>query len=179
MPYDRLDLAVDVLANMVTRPLLDPAEIDRERTVILQEIRRAHDQPAYWTGELLSRAVYGDQPLGWPIAGSEESVQGITPRDLLDHVARWHVPENIVVSVAGNTTHDRVVSLVQEKMGSLAALLLPVFLAFPARPAGRATSRRSPATSTRANLASASPPSPAKTRTAMPSPSSTLSSAAA
>ena len=62
VPYDRLDLAVDVLADMVTHPLLDPAEIDRERTVIQQEIRRAHDQPAYWTGELLSRAVYGDQP---------------------------------------------------------------------------------------------------------------------
>jgi len=130
VPYDRLDLAVDVLANMVTRPLLDPAEIDRERTVIQQEIRRAHDQPAHWMGELLSRAVYGDQPLGWPIAGSEESVQGINPRDLLDHVAHWHVPENIVVSVAGNTSHDRVVSLVQEKMGSLPRSSFPSFLPF-------------------------------------------------
>jgi predicted Zn-dependent peptidase len=128
VPYDRLELALDVLADMVTHPLLDAAEIDRERTVIQQEIRRAHDQPAHWTSELLLRAVYGDQPLGWPIAGSEESVQGMTRQDLVDHVGHWHVPENIVVSVAGNTEHDQVLSLAQEKMGRLQRSPFPSFL---------------------------------------------------
>ena len=129
VPYERLDLAVDVLADMVTRPLLDAAEIDRERSVVQQEIRRAHDQPAHWTGELLSRAVYGDQPLGWPIAGSEESVQGIDsprlrrPRRPLARAGeyrrerrRQHRPRPGGVAGAGED-------------GLAAALLLPVILA--------------------------------------------------
>ena len=132
VPYDRLDLALDVLADMVAHPLLGAEELERERSVVQQEIRRAHDQPAHWAGELLSRAAYGDQPLGWPIAGTEESVQGLTRQDFLDHVARWYVPENIVVSVAGNTERDRVLALAQEKLGSLARSPFPSFL--PAKP---------------------------------------------
>ena len=82
VPFDRLDLAVDVLVDMVRNPLLDSAEIDRERTVVEQEIRRAHDQPGAWAAELLSRACYGDQPIGWPIAGTEETVEAIQRRRL-------------------------------------------------------------------------------------------------
>jgi hypothetical protein len=60
---------MDVLADMVVSSLLDPEEVDRERTVVQQEIKRSYDQPSAWAGELLSRASYGDQPVGWPIAG--------------------------------------------------------------------------------------------------------------
>jgi predicted Zn-dependent peptidase len=120
VPYDYAALAVDVLGDMATRPLLQPEEIEKERFVIFQEIRRAHDQPAAWAGELLSRALFGDQPIGWPIAGTEESVGAVTRQDLVDHVASWYVPDNIVVAVAGNIEHDQVMSLAEQKLGSTA-----------------------------------------------------------
>lgn len=127
VPFDRLDLAADVLIDMVRNPILDSAEIDRERTVIGQEIRRAHDHPAAWASELLSRACYGDQPLGWSIAGTEETVGVIERQDFVDHLSAWYVPDNLVVSVAGNITHDQVVALVRDRLGSLERRPAPSF----------------------------------------------------
>ena len=127
VPFDRLDLAADVLIDMVRNPLLDSAEIDRERTVVGQEIRRAHDQPGAWAAELLSRACYGDQPLGWSIAGTEETVAVIQRQDFVDHMSAWYVPDNIVVSVAGNISHDQVVALVRDRLGSLERRPAPSF----------------------------------------------------
>ncbi len=138
VPYDRLDLAIDVLADMVRDPLLDSVEIDRERTVVEQEIRRTHDQPSAWTAELLSRACYGDQPIGWPIAGTEETVEGIRRDDFLEHRERWYAPENIVVAVAGNTTAEQVLALIAERAADLESRSLPsIAAAAPGLPPDR------------------------------------------
>jgi predicted Zn-dependent peptidase len=132
LPFDRLDLAVDVLADMVRNPLLDAAEIDRERTVVQQEIRRAHDQPSAWASELLSRACYGDQPIGWPVAGTEESVEAMRRDDFVDHMAAWYVPENTVVAVAGNATPAQARALIEERLADVRGHPLPSFA--PAAP---------------------------------------------
>lgn len=120
VPYDKLPLAMDVLADMVQGSLLDPEEIDRERSVVQQEIRRAHDQPGAWAAEQLSRAVYGDQPIGWAIAGTIEIVEGIRREDFLQHMATWYVPGNMVLSVAGNVRQEEVVALAEELFGGMA-----------------------------------------------------------
>ncbi len=127
LPYDRLDLAMDVLADMVAAPLLDAAEIDRERTVVQQEIKRAYDQPSAWAGELLSRASYGDQPIGWPVAGTEETVGALQRQDFLEHVQTWYVPNDMVLSVAGNTNHEQVMEAARRYLGSLEKRPVPAF----------------------------------------------------
>ncbi len=127
VPFDRLDLALEVLADMVTSPLLAPQEIDRERTVVQQEIRRAYDQPSAWASELLSRACYGDQPIGWPIAGSEETVAGLQREDFSEHMRRWYTPQNMVLSVAGNTTHQQVLSVARRLFEGLETRSTPAF----------------------------------------------------
>jgi predicted Zn-dependent peptidase len=138
MPFDRLDLAVDVLADMVRNPLLDAAEIDRERTVVQQEIRRAHDQPSAWASELLSRACYGDQPIGWPVAGTEETVDGIQRDDFVAHMAAWYAPENVIVAIAGNTMADEARGLIEERLADVPGRALPPFEpASPGLPAER------------------------------------------
>lgn len=120
VPFDKLSLAMDVLADMMQHSLIDREEVDRERTVVQQEIRRAHDQPAAWAGRLLSEACFGDQPLGWPVAGTEETVQGLTRDDFLQHIGTWYVPQNMVLSVAGNTTRADVVAEARRLFGGLA-----------------------------------------------------------
>ncbi len=112
MPFDALETAVEVLADMLHNALLAPEEIDRERSVVQQEIRRTQDQPAAWAGELLGRAMYGDQPMGWPTAGTEDTVAAIQQRDFKEWIGSWYGGPNIVVSVAGNTSHEEVVRLV-------------------------------------------------------------------
>jgi len=125
VPFDKLPLAMDVLADMYRDSLLDPAEIDRERTVVQQEIRRAFDQPGAWASELLSRATFGDQPIGWPIAGSIETVEALARDDFVRHVETYYAPSNTVLSVAGNTTHDEVLRLAEELFGGLPARDVP------------------------------------------------------
>ncbi len=100
VPYERADLAMDVIADMVQHSLLAPEEVERERKVVIEEIRRTWDHPGAWAGELAFRAAFGDQPLGWSIAGTEDSVRGLSRDDLAGYVARWYVPNNLVVSVA-------------------------------------------------------------------------------
>jgi len=119
VPYDRLELAMDVLADMVRCSVVDAGELDRERTVVQQEIRRSYDQPAVWASELLSRAAFGDQPIGWPVAGTLETVAEMSRDDLVSHVAAWYAPSNMVVSVAGNTTHEVVVDCAARLWGDL------------------------------------------------------------
>ncbi len=119
VPFDKLALAMDVLADMYRNSLLMDVEIDRERTVVQQEIRRSHDQPGAWASELLSHATFGDQPIGWPIAGTLETIEGMHHDDLAAHVATYYVPSNTVISVAGNTTHAEVLGLVEKLFGDL------------------------------------------------------------
>jgi predicted Zn-dependent peptidase len=111
VPYDRLETAIDVLADMLRNSLLDPDEINRERSVVQQEIRRTQDQPGAYAGELLGRAVYGEHQMGWPTAGTEETVGGIMRDDFQSWIDSWYGAPNIVLSVAGNTTHDEVTAL--------------------------------------------------------------------
>jgi predicted Zn-dependent peptidase len=94
--------------------------VDRERQVIIEEIRRGHDSPGAWASELAQTSLFGDQPLGWAIAGTEDTVRGIARDDLAGYVATWYVPNNCVVSVAGNTTHGDVLRLVEQNFAASA-----------------------------------------------------------
>src|SRR5581483_7779826 len=111
VPFDRLELAIDVLSDMVYNSVFDAEELERERSVVQQEIKRSKDQPGAWTGELLIRALYGDHPLGWSTAGDEETVAGLMRDHFISWTGSWYTADNLVLSVAGNTTHDEVVGL--------------------------------------------------------------------
>ncbi|MCH8065631.1 MAG: insulinase family protein [Chloroflexi bacterium] len=119
VPFDKLTLAMDVLADMMLHAKIEQEEVDRERTVVQQEIRRAYDQPSAWASHLLSEASFGDQPLGWPVAGTLETVEEMNRDDLTNHISTWYVPENMVLSVAGNTTHAEVVAAARDLFGGL------------------------------------------------------------
>lgn len=118
VPFDRLPLAMDVLADSVRHSLLAEAEIERERTVICSEIRRAHDQPGQRVMQLISEAAYGEQPLGWEIAGDLESVGAVTRAHLAHHIDTFYRPSRIVLSVAGNVQREEVVELAERHWGS-------------------------------------------------------------
>ncbi len=126
VPYDRFETGIEVACDIYLHALLDQEEVERERNVVQQEIKRSKDQPGAWAAELITEAVFGDQPIGWPIAGTEESVSGITRQDQTDHIATWYTPNNSVVSVAGNVSHEQVVTVVERAFGSVAARPTPV-----------------------------------------------------
>ena len=125
VPFDRLALAMDVLADSVQYSLLEEREIERERGVICSEIRRAHDQPAQRAGQLISTAAYGGHPLAWEIAGDLDSVGAVTRGHLADHIDRWYRPENIVLSIAGNVDIDQAVALAEQHWSAAPGGLRP------------------------------------------------------
>ena len=128
LPFEKVELAVDVLADMLLHPLLDGVEIDRERSVVQQEIRRNRDQPGIWVSVLLSQAIFGDQPMGWSTAGSEETIATVQRQDFLDYLDAWYVPANLVLSVAGKVTHEEVLALAHRYFDDRPAKPFPSFV---------------------------------------------------
>jgi predicted Zn-dependent peptidase len=121
LPYERAETGVEVLSDMLQHSLLETEEIDRERTVVQQEIRRSHDNPGAFVGELLGRAVYGDQPIGWPVVGSVETVEEMHRPDFVDHMEAYYTAGNAVLSVSGNVEHEQVVEWASQAFGDLPA----------------------------------------------------------
>ena len=113
-----LPTAVDVLADMVTSSVLDPAEFETERGVILEELAMADDDPADVAGERLFESVFGDHPLGRPIGGSPEAIRAARRDDVVEHFRRHYGPDRLVVSVAGAVDHDVVVERVATALDS-------------------------------------------------------------
>ena len=109
LPYleDTLDLLIDMVRNSV----YDPEELERELLVVIEEQKMVNDQPSGRVEALIEELLWPGHPLGRDIAGTSESVSGITRDMVLKHVGRFYTPENIVVSVAGNVEHERVVDL--------------------------------------------------------------------
>nr|WP_246221270.1 pitrilysin family protein [Phytoactinopolyspora mesophila] len=109
-----LPLAVDVLADMVTSSLVEPAEVDNERDVVLDEIAMRDDDPSDAVHDLVAARMWGDTPLGRSILGTVESISGMQRDTVHSYYRRHYRAPNIVVSVAGNIQHDHVVKLVSD-----------------------------------------------------------------
>jgi len=119
LPFEAVETGIDVIADMIQHALLDNEEINRERTVVQQEIRRSHDSPGAWVGELIGQAVFGDQPVGWPVAGTLETVEGVQRSDFIEHMQAFYSAENAVFSVSGNIEHGPVVEMARRHFTDL------------------------------------------------------------
>ena len=124
-------VAADVLADMLRDPLFESAEIEKERRVILEELKMIYDVPSHWVHVLFNREMWPEHPVGRDIGGSAETVAAITRDELLGHRARFYHPRNLVVAVAGNIDQDSVVGEVAGRLGDWGAENPPV----PYRPA--------------------------------------------
>ena len=113
-----LPLAADILADMVCDPALDPAETEKERGVILEEIAMVEDSPEDVVYDVLAEAVFGGQSLGQTILGPAEKVAAYTPDDLRAFRKRHYGPQNTVVAMAGNVEANAARDLMEEKFGS-------------------------------------------------------------
>lgn len=120
-PSTHFALAFDVLADMLRNSLFDAGELEKERGVIIEEIRASDDDPTDVVSELLNKVVWEEQAVGRPIAGSEETVGGIGRETMLGYFQQHYNPANLVISVAGNITHAEVVSRAETLFSDLAA----------------------------------------------------------
>ncbi len=115
-----VELALDVLSDIVLNPVFDPKEIEVERHVILQEIGQALDTPDDIIFDWLQEAAYPDQPMGRTILGPAERIEAFGRDDLAGFVADCYRPEAIIVSAAGAIDPDAVLKAVEATFGKLA-----------------------------------------------------------
>ncbi|HTZ49825.1 MAG TPA: pitrilysin family protein [Verrucomicrobiae bacterium] len=120
---EHLPIAFDVLADLVLRPKLDNADVSKERQVVLEEIKMDLDNPEYLLHDLFTRGFWPDHSLGRPILGTPETVRKFDRDALLKRFQNWFAPDHIVVTAAGNITHQQVVDLVEKEFGYLKPLL--------------------------------------------------------
>jgi predicted Zn-dependent peptidase len=114
-----LPLAVDVVSDMVTSSLIAPADVESERGVILEEIAMHDDAPDDIVHDAFAKAIFGDHPLGRPVLGSVDSISAVSRTSINGYYKRRYKPGQMVVSVAGNVDHARVVRLVRKAFGPM------------------------------------------------------------
>ncbi|MFC1595412.1 M16 family metallopeptidase [Gemmatimonadota bacterium] len=110
---EHLPVAVDVLGDMLQNPKLDPVELEREKQVVLEEIKTSIDTPDDWINDLFLMDLYGAHPLAHPVLGFEESVTGLDRDDLRSFIDSRYCNGNLLVAAAGSLDHEKVVELVE------------------------------------------------------------------
>ena len=118
---DDVPLAVDVIADILINPVFDPAEIEVERGVILQEIGQALDTPDDIIFDWLQEEAYPNQPLGRAILGTSDRVSGFSRNDLVGFVGQYYGPDQMILSAAGAVDHDALVKQAETLFGALPA----------------------------------------------------------
>jgi predicted Zn-dependent peptidase len=118
---EHLPLAIDILADIVRNPAFSADDIEREKKVVLEEIKMVEDTPDDLVHELFTQGFWEDHPLGRPILGTKETVESFTSESLREYFRTAYTAKNLIVSAVGNLDHDRVRGLVDAKFGSLAS----------------------------------------------------------
>ena len=116
---EHLPKAFDVLADMVLNPKLAPEDIEREQSVILEEIRMTQDNPEDLVHELFTQNFWRPHALGKPILGTPETVSSFDRKMLETWFRRWYAPNNVVITAAGHLTHAQMMDLVSQRFSPL------------------------------------------------------------
>lgn len=134
-----LDLAVDLVADVVLRGRCAPEDVELERDVVLEEIAMRDDDPEDTLGDVFLSAMFGSHPVGRPVIGSVASIEAMTRHQLHSFHVRRYIPERMVLAVAGNVDHDDVVALARAHFGD--RLVKGRTAVAPRKGAGRVTGR--------------------------------------
>jgi predicted Zn-dependent peptidase len=112
---EHLPMAVDLLTDILLHPLFDADELEREKSVVLQEIKMVEDTPDDIIHDIFAAQVWPGHPLGRPILGTRDAVSGYEREVILSHFSEEYVPPKILIAVAGNLEHGRVLDLFGER----------------------------------------------------------------
>ena len=112
------DIALDVLADMLLASRFDEAEIEKEKGVILEEMNVYLDTPQRYVGNVYDRLLYADQPLGWDVLGTRETIEGATRETFTSYLDTWYRPERMVVGIGGRIG-DGLTERLEELLGGI------------------------------------------------------------
>lgn len=116
---EHLPMALDLISDMLFNSRFEAADIDRERNVILEEIKMYEDAPDELVHDIFAGTIWHSHPLGRPVIGDQKTVRNFSRPDLLSFYHQYYTPGNIVVAAAGNLDRERVLELVNNTFGRL------------------------------------------------------------
>ncbi|CAN2241140.1 M16 family metallopeptidase [Candidatus Planktophila dulcis] len=111
-----LPVAIDVVSDLITSSIVTALDVDAERKVVLEEIAMRDDDPSDLVHDLFSDTYYGDTQIGRPILGTVESIKGMSRNTVFNYYKKKYLPQDLVVAVAGNIKHKRVVAMVEQAL---------------------------------------------------------------
>ncbi len=111
---ENVEVAVDVLSDMLVHSKFAQEEIDKERGVILEEYNMYQDTPMYQIGWNFERLIFGDQPLGWDQIGTKELINSVNHEDFVKYQKELYTTDNMVIALVGNIEHAQAVDLVEK-----------------------------------------------------------------
>lgn len=122
---EHLPIVIDILADILLSSRFDPADMEKERKVILEEIKSVEDTPDDYIHELFTSTVWQDNSLGRPILGIPETIKTLSHESIISYIERFYLPKEIVISVAGNFEHSRLIELLNASFGKLSRTGVP------------------------------------------------------
>jgi predicted Zn-dependent peptidase len=111
-----LPMAIDVVSDLITSSIVTALDVDAERKVVLEEIAMRDDDPSDLVHDLFSDTYYGDTQIGRPILGTVKSISEMSRNTVYNYYKKKYLPQDLVVAVAGNIKHKRVVAMVEEAL---------------------------------------------------------------
>ena len=111
-----LPMAIDIVSDLITSSIVSALDVDAERKVVLEEIAMRDDDPSDLVHDLYAETYYGDTQLGRPILGTVKSIKEMTRNSVFNYYKKKYLPQDLVVAVAGNIKHKRVVAIVEEAL---------------------------------------------------------------
>ena len=116
---EHLPVAIDILSDILLGSKFDPVEMEKERKVILEEIKGVEDTPDDYIHELFTSTVWPDNSLGRPILGTKDTIKSLKHKNIITYIDNYYSPKEIVISVAGNFEHARLIELLNMSFGKL------------------------------------------------------------
>jgi len=111
-----LPMAIDVVSDLITSSIVTALDVDAERKVFLEEIAMRDDDPSDLVHDLFSDTYYGDTQIGRPILGTIDSIKGMSRNTVFNYYKKKYLPQDLVVAVAGNIKHKKVVAMVEQAL---------------------------------------------------------------
>ncbi|HEV2202668.1 MAG TPA: pitrilysin family protein [Bryobacteraceae bacterium] len=128
---EHVPLAFDVISDLVRNPLFEKKDIEKEKGVVLEELKMEVDNPEYLAHEIFASSFWKDHPLGRSILGTRETIHSFDRDKIELYYQRFYTPKNILVTAAGNLSHRRLVHLVEDHFGDLEPHRVPKMASTP------------------------------------------------
>jgi len=119
VPSDKTSIALDILSDVIKNPTFTQEEVDKAKTILIEEIKAKKDNPDIRTEDLFMATIYANSPYQHPIDGYAETIEQITREDVITHYKNWFAPQNMYLAIVGNINEKKTINAIKKLFGEM------------------------------------------------------------